>query len=250
VPSTAFTGPGANKLTISGGGNFTDFILESPTPPSSPASPSFVPNSANISGITIADGNASYNGYGNGGGILSFDALTISNCVLKDNQAPGGSGAGGAIYSSGGVNASLILNNDTFTKYSVGFASETNPADFEMGGAIFDADGPATLSSCAFTGNNASGANAQGGAIQAGSLSTVTITGSTFTNNSAIGSISSAGGAIASDQGLLAVTGSTFTGDQAKGSSGAKSVGASASGGAIWASFSIASIQGGFLSRA
>ena len=49
-------GPGANKLTISGGGNFTDFILMSTPPPTSPPPSSFVPSSVSISGLTIADG--------------------------------------------------------------------------------------------------------------------------------------------------------------------------------------------------
>jgi hypothetical protein len=222
-------GPGPNKLTISGDGKFTDFILSGNQPPGSPAAASYVPDSVSISGITIADGNASNNGYGDGGGILNFDALSISSSVLKNNQAPGGSGAGGAIYSAGGVGASLSLDSDTFTGNSVGFAADTNSSDLAQGGAIFNADGVATITSSTFNGNQAQGASAQGGAIQTGAGSTLTITGSKFARNAAIGSISGAGGAIEGDPAQLSIDSSQFLNNKAEGSGPL----ALASGGAI-----------------
>jgi fibronectin-binding autotransporter adhesin len=213
------SGPGSNKLTISGGGTFTDFILLGSEPPSSPAPALVVASGVNISGMTIANGSASNNGYGGGGGIVSFVDLSISSSVLKANQAPGGSGAGGAIYFAGGANASLTLNSDDFNGNSVGFASDTNPSDFETGGAIFNSGGVVTIASSTFENNTAHGANAQGGAIQAGANSTLTITGSTFTGNTAIGSINGAGGAIYGDPAQVTIDSSQFDNNKAESSS-------------------------------
>ena len=222
VVSTAnltISGPGSNKLLISGAGKFTDFILLGSPPPSSPAPALVVASGVNISGMTIANGNAINNGYGDGGGIVSFVDLSISNSVLKDNQAPGGGGAGGAIYFAGGETASLSVDSDDFNGNSVGFASDTNPSDFQAGGAIFNIDGVATIISSTFENNAAQGANALGGAIQTGANSTLMITGSTFTGNTAIGSISGAGGAIFADPAQVTIDSSQFHNNKAEASS-------------------------------
>ena len=152
------TGPGADKLTISGGGTYTDFILFSVLPPSEPPPPSFEPNSVSISGLSIANGNANSSGFEDGGGILNFDALTVSNSVLQNNQAP--NGFGGGIYSGGGDDASLNLDHDLFRGNSAGSATSSSP--FELGGAIFNTDGVATITSSTFVNNQAVGQNAQG----------------------------------------------------------------------------------------
>jgi hypothetical protein len=223
------SGPGSNKLTVSGGGNFTDFVLNGDEPPGSPVAAAYVPDTVSISGITIADGNASNNGYGDGGGILNLDSLSISNCVLKNNQAPGGSAAGGAIYNAGGYDASLSLDSDTFTGNSVGFAADTNSGALSQGGAICSVDGAVTIMSTTFNGNDAQGASAQGGAIQMGAGSTLTITGSTFAGNAAIGAISGAGGAIDGNPDQLSIASSQFLNNKAEGNGSL----AFASGGAI-----------------
>ena len=90
-------GPGPDKLTISGGGNFTDIQFVSTFPPTDPAPPGFTPNSLSISGVTIANGNAAggFGSFGDGGAIDSSGALTLSNDVVANNQAP--DGIGGAI---------------------------------------------------------------------------------------------------------------------------------------------------------
>jgi hypothetical protein len=213
------SGPGSNKLTISGGGKFTDFILLGSAPPSSPVPALVVASGVSISGMTIANGNASNNGYGDGGGIVSFVALSVSNSVLKDNQAPSGSGAGGAIDFVAGSNASLSLNSDDFNGNSVGFASDTNPADFATGGAIFNTGGVVTITSSTFENNAALGANAEGGAIETGDNSTLTISGSTFTDNTAIGNINGAGGAIYADPAQVTIDSSQFHNNEAEASS-------------------------------
>ena len=85
VPDINLTiqGPGANKLTISGNDTYT--VLELGIVPFGPQTPSTM----TISGLTIANGNASINdGGGNGGGIAEAVNLTVSDSVFKDNQAP------------------------------------------------------------------------------------------------------------------------------------------------------------------
>jgi len=206
-------GPGSNKLTISGGGNFTDFILFSVLPPTDPPAPNFVPNKVNISGLTIANGNAISNGFGGGGGILSADALTISNSVLENNQAPVDGGLGGAIFSLCCGNESLTIDNDLFAGNSVGFAGDT-AGGFQQGGAIFN-DGVATISSSTFVNNQALGSNALGGAIHTTFGSTLTVTGSTFVNNEAIGSGLVGGGAIFGDPALVTISSSQFLNNEA-----------------------------------
>ncbi len=252
-------GPGANRMTISGGGEFTDFVLLSTLPPTSPAPPSFVPNSVSISGLTIANGNAANNGFGDGGGILNFDALSISYSVLKGNQAPGDDSAGGAIFIGGGMNASLSLQRDIFQGNSVGLLGDTDSSGLELGGAIDNTDGVVAISSTTFADNLAVGSNAQGGAIQTGINSALTITGSTFAGNQAIGSMgassitgpggSTMGGAIAASSADLTVTNTTFVDNQAVGGPGQNGgAGAEADGGAIWARGSSITIQGGLIS--
>lgn len=207
-------GPGADNLTISGGGNYTDFMLFSVLPPTSPPSPSFTPNSVSITGLTIADGNASSNGYGGGGGILSFDALTISNSVLKDNSAPGDGGIGGAIYSGCCGNETLNVVHDVFTGNSVGFANDTE-GGFNQGGAIFNTD-VATITSSTFVNNQALGSNALGGVIHTTFGSTLTVTGSTFENNQAVGPGLAEGGAIFGDPAFVTIDSSKFLNNEAE----------------------------------
>ncbi len=70
-----------------------------------------------ISGVTIANGRAlNPDGASDnlGGGILNFDTLTVSNCLVTQNEArteAGGVGYGGGIFSSG----PLTLLNSTFS---------------------------------------------------------------------------------------------------------------------------------------
>jgi hypothetical protein len=67
----AITGPGAERLTASGGNASRVFQVESG-------------ETVFISGLTIAGGNA---GGGNGGGIDNFGALTVSDVVFSVNAA-------------------------------------------------------------------------------------------------------------------------------------------------------------------
>ena len=183
-----------------------------------------------ISNLTIKNGNAT--GYsGSGGAIYSEGDLNVINCAFKDNTAySGGSGYGGAIESLG----TLTVTGSTFTG---------NEADYS--GAVDNYGGSLTVTNCTFTGNTA---GSEGGAIgnigisfnvtnctftnnhalYGGAIlsySDATITGSTFTNNSA----DNEGGAIAHGDsnsvnpatGTINIQGNTFTGNSANGSGGA-----------------------------
>src|SRR5262249_27917500 len=150
-----------------------------------------------------------------GGGILSFDALTVTNSVFQNDQSP--NGIGGAIYSGCCGNQSLNVTNDVFKGNIAG--SATTLSTFSMGGAIFNATGTATIQSSTFINNEAIGPNALGGAIHNSFGATLTISGSTFRNNQAIGSFLGEGGAIFGDPGLVSVDSSQFWNNVAEGDS-------------------------------
>ena len=93
-------GPGANELTVSGGGTSGVFDITADG------------LNVTISGLTIANGSAN-----SGAGIINGNGtLTVVNDTFSSDQANGsGSGAtglGGAIYSPGG---SLTVTGSTFT---------------------------------------------------------------------------------------------------------------------------------------
>src|SRR5262249_54835908 len=73
----AITGPGADKLTVSGGNVSRVFKVESG-------------EAVRLSGLTIAGGNAGTGG--NRGGLDNFGALTVSDSVFSGNAATIGGG--------------------------------------------------------------------------------------------------------------------------------------------------------------
>lgn len=211
-------GPGANRLTISGGGNMEVFnVVDNATT-----------SAVRISGLTLANGHAGAGdgiSFGQGGAISSlFAPLTISNCVLTGNLADG---HGGAIS----TNAALTVSNSTFSHNRVQQLSSFSPS----GGAI-DANGATTtITGSVFTDNQVTGNRASGGAINAGAFSPsaqLTVTNCTFSGNQTVVTAPggpSVGGAILTTPGTaVQISGSQFVGNQATG------VGTS-SGGAIFA---------------
>src|SRR5262245_53815679 len=155
------TGPGADKLTVSGSNVSRVFKVEAG-------------EAVSISGLTIAAGNA---GIFNGGGIDNFGTLTVRDSVFSGNSA----GNGGGIENEGGATATVI--GSTFTGNSA----------IKFGGGIDDAGvngfsggigGTLTVRGSTFTGNSASdeGAGLGGGLNVFG---TATVSDSTFTGNAA-----------------------------------------------------------------
>jgi predicted outer membrane repeat protein len=147
--NVTITGPGANLLTISGGGTMTVFTVNSGV-------------TASISGLTITGGGGS--GYGSG--IFNQGTLTVSNCTLSGNSTGSGSSSGGGIDNYG----TLTVSNSTISN---------NTAGNGYGGGINN-QGTLTVSNSTFSGNTAS----LGGGISAG-IGSVTVSNSTFSGNTA-----------------------------------------------------------------
>ncbi len=94
--TTTIAGPGASQLTVSGNYTTTVFQVDGGV-------------TANISGLTIADG---YAEYGYGGGVYNAGTLTLSNSILSGNSVAGA--YGGGIYNDG----TLTLGNSTLSENS------------------------------------------------------------------------------------------------------------------------------------
>ncbi len=199
IPSTVtainISGPGANVLTVSGDNKYQVFNdIDAQT--------------ANLSGLTIANGNAS-TGTGDGGGIFvgNSAAMTVSNSIFSGNTAE----LGGGIYSTG---IALTVSNSAFIGNSASGGS-SSPAE---GGGLNTGGGPSTVSNSTFSGNTASGSlGSIGGGIFNGG--TLTVSNSTFSGNSAPNS--GFGGGIYNYGGsALTVSDSTLSGNSATNGSG------------------------------
>jgi hypothetical protein len=188
--SMTITGPGANKLTISGQGKYQVLVL--------------VKGTATISGVTIANGFvAAGGGYTTdpGWGAAFYTAagttLNLQNDVLTNNVTAGG--GGGAILSEGTLN----ITGSTFSGNSV--------TSTDGGAAIFNI-GILTVSGSTFSYNTAVN---EGSAIVnygGGPVGTATIVDSTFANN--VVPPGGGGGAIYNQSGAtLTVRDSTFSGN-------------------------------------
>lgn len=157
------------------------------------------PGTVNLSGLTIKNGDASFNE--NGGGIQNVNGGTvnISNCTLTGNRVTDEQnniiGGGGAIFnaSSGTIN---ITNSTLRSNHANTFLRQV-----VYGGAIWNRTGTVNISGTLFDSNKS---GYEGGAI-ANESGTVTISGSTFYGNAAF-----YGGGIFSRGGTVSITNSTF----------------------------------------
>ena len=140
------TGPGAEKLTVSGGNASRVFLVKPGT-------------ICEISGLTVADGSAD-----NGGGISSSGDLTISDAVIADNTA---SAEGGGI---------ITLVPGTLTVRRTVIRDNAS----ENGGGI-SSKGDVLVSASTISGNTATGS---GGGFYAGA-GFVRIFNTTISDNSA-----------------------------------------------------------------
>ncbi|MFK8005253.1 MAG: T9SS type A sorting domain-containing protein [Saprospiraceae bacterium] len=138
-----------------------------------------VTTASTVDGFTIRNGDTSPEAAtGNdrrGGGILTYGAPAIRNCLFTQNNGY----YGGGIYPRIGGAAGVIIDNCVF---------ENNNSD-RQGAAIHLLCGTATVSDCIFTGNNAAN---RGGAIYNSSTAS-NIMNCTFSFNSVP---TSAGGAL------------------------------------------------------
>jgi CSLREA domain-containing protein len=165
------TGPGANLLSIDGGGTAEVFSVNSGT--------------VSISGLTITKGSTiSY-----GAGIENYGALTVTSCTFSGNNA---SGYGGGIANMG--SSTLTVGSSTFSSNSAvgGGGGIYNWATLTVtgstfsgnnggyGGGIYNPNGIATVANSTFSANTAS---SYGGGIY--NSGTATVTNSTFSGNTA-----------------------------------------------------------------
>jgi predicted outer membrane repeat protein len=200
-------GPGANLLSISGGGAVQVFNQTSGI-------------TATLSGVTITAGFSSGD---TGGGIYDDGTLTLSNCVVSGNSG-GSVGAGGGIYNKGTLtvsnctfsnNSAVLFGGAIYSYGSLTVAGSTFTNNSAQYGAGISAGGSSlTVTDSTFSGNTTSQG---GGAIL--SSSTATVTNSTFSGNTSSVAAGGQGGAIFNvnyfGPGLLTVTNSIFFGNTA-----------------------------------
>ena len=174
------TGPGADLLTVSGGGQSRVFRVTAGL------------SDVSIESLSIADGQAQ-----NGGAISNLSPLTLRNVVLSDNSADFRGGAIRAeslltVFDSTFSNNQAEIGGAIFTEQtSIGINRTTlsgNTAT-ELGGAIFGSGGnfnnPIRISNSTLSGNSST--NAGGGAIANNDSNRIEIVNSTLTGNSALG---------------------------------------------------------------
>src|SRR5262249_4198140 len=144
---------------------------------------------------------------------VTIAGLTIANgSVTADESGPLSLGGGGILNEAG---ATLTLRGVTLAS-NTATASSSSVRGF--GGGLLN-EGSATVLSCTFSGNEATGGGggsffggSEGGAIDNFGGATLTVTNSTFTDNQALPSDSSSfgiGGAIENNAGLDQTTPAT-----------------------------------------
>jgi hypothetical protein len=153
--ATTLSGPGANLLSISGGGRSRVFDIHSGA-------------SAELSGLTIKDGSAPEAG----GGLFNEGTVTLTDCTVSGNVASASTGIGGGVSYGGGM---WNYGTVTLTNCTVSANSALNG-----GGILTFGRGTATLTNCTISGNNAGGGG--GGVFSSG---TTTLTNCTVSGNSA-----------------------------------------------------------------
>jgi hypothetical protein len=177
--SISIDGPGADLLTLDGGGH--DTVL-------------YVGGSVVIiSGLAIANGAGE-----EGGGIDDNGTLTLNDVAITGNSAIDG---GGIAIPQGGYGESLTLNNVTVSGNSAQGAGYA----IDGGAGIWNNGGTVTINNSTISGNSTDGF---GGGIWNAQGATVTLSDSTVSGNSA----ENYGGAIWNN-GVVALNNSTFSGN-------------------------------------
>ncbi len=148
-------GPGAKLLTLSGGGKTRVFDIEG--------------GSAALEGLTITGGNSvsSSNDSSGGGLLVNGGTLSLTNCTVSGNSAPG---QGGGLWEYHG---SLSLTDCTVSGNSAPYG----------GGGLFDNGGTLSLTDCTVSGNSAP--SGDGGGLD-NKYGTATLTNCTLSGNTAV----------------------------------------------------------------
>lgn len=190
------TGPGANLLTVSGGGASKIFtITETPV--------------VSISGMTLTNGNSVGTAPGNtfGGAVYNQGDLTLTNVIVTGNTSLSD---GGGLYNS--VSDSMTLNNCVISN---NISNSDNNTSGNGGGLHSEGGSPVLNVSGSVFSNNTAQNGRTGGGLQIDG-GTITITNSTFSGNTA----SSSGGGISMSLATVNITGSTISGNISTTSSG------------------------------
>lgn len=137
-----------------------------------------------LTGSTLSGNGASY-GAGGGGIHNHGGTLTISATTFSGNSAAGS--PGGAIFSDD----TLDITTSTFTSNSAG-----------LGGGIYTDSTTSTISNSTFSGNNATTAGTNGGAVY--TTNKLTITNTTIAANTGGGGVGNSGGTLTLRNTILA----------------------------------------------
>jgi hypothetical protein len=173
--SVSIDGPGADKITIDGNKTFQDLLVEANV-------------TASVSGLTITGGEGPTGPSYAGGGILNNGTLTVTNCVVTKNSAPGYD-AGGGINNVGSLTVTNSVVSDNTAAFGGGINNSGtlvlkgstitgNSATFDGGGGINGYNGEINLADCVVSGNSGDGIGSRYAAI--------TLTNCAVTDNSGL----------------------------------------------------------------
>jgi hypothetical protein len=197
--TTTIVGPGADLVTVDGGGKSQVFDIDG--------------GSAAISGLTVTGGKADFGGglYNDGG------TLSLTECTVSGNSATFGGGVANVKSGTTTLADSTVSNNSAGTTGG-GLVSNSGTLDLTnttvshnsagYGGGLANlTTGTATVIGGTFSGNAASH---QGGGLFSNGPS-LSLTGTTVSGNSTPGR----GGGLFNNGGTLELTGATVTGNSA-----------------------------------
>ena len=222
--NVTIAGPGAGRLIINGAGASRVLLIDNTT--------SAADSPVTVSGLSIVNGSATTNG----GGILSYDSLTLSNVVISGNTTT--ENGGGVSVVNDGANPKVAISNSIITNnhaagysggldlYNMGSVTIRNSsvtgnlAGKSAGGIdaqILTGKGGIAIIDTTVSGNSATYA---GGATVAdhgaSPASKVVISGSVFSNNIGTTVGTYGGGGLLDLSGSTTITGSSFTGNASK----------------------------------
>jgi fibronectin-binding autotransporter adhesin len=171
--SVTIDGPGATNLTINGNDAFQDLRVQAAV-------------TARVSGLTITGGEAptSYP-YNVGGGIFNAGTLTVANCVVTKNSAPGYD-QGGGIFNAGSLTVTGSVLSDNTADSGGGISSYRGDVNVTncvisgnsgaFGGGISSYQGDVNVTNCVISGNAGAGVVNTGGVTN---LTNCAVTGNT-----------------------------------------------------------------------
>ena len=196
--TTTIQGPGANLLTVNGGGKNQVFDIEG--------------GSAALSGLMITGGKADFGGglYNDGG------TLSLTECTVSGNSATYGGGVANVNAGTTTLADSTVSGNSA--QYGGGVANvksgKTTLVDATVSGNSASVTGGGLVSNSGtleLTNSTVSQNSADGGGLANLTTGTATVTGGTFSGNTA----SAQGGGLFSNGPTLTVTGATVSGNSA-----------------------------------